>query len=82
MVCFEGEWNITMASTNLAQQKQVEKVVEEYTYIFTSPGGVPLHCQVKHLIDLIPDVPLPNSLVYRHYPMENEEIKCQIKDLI
>jgi hypothetical protein len=26
------------------QQKQVDKVVEEYSYIFSSPTGVPLHC--------------------------------------
>jgi hypothetical protein len=33
-------------------QKQVDKVVEEYSDIFSSPAGVPLHCQVKHPIDL------------------------------
>jgi hypothetical protein len=26
------------------QQKQVDKVVDEYRDIFTSPIGVPLHC--------------------------------------
>jgi hypothetical protein len=26
------------------QQKQVDKVVEEYSDIFSSPIGVPLHC--------------------------------------
>ena len=30
----------------------MDKVVEEYGDIFTSPIGVPLHCQVKHQIDL------------------------------
>jgi hypothetical protein len=39
------------------QQKQVDKVVEEYSDIFSSPTGVPLHCQVKHPIDLTPDAP-------------------------
>jgi hypothetical protein len=42
------------------QQKQVDKVVEEYKDIFSSPTGVPLHCQVKHPIDLTP---------VHHYPM-------------
>jgi hypothetical protein len=37
------------------QQKQVDKVMEEYKDIFSSPTGVPLHCQVKHSIDLTPD---------------------------
>jgi hypothetical protein len=36
------------------QQKQVDKVIEEYSDIFSSPTGVPLHCQVKHPIDLTP----------------------------
>jgi hypothetical protein len=26
------------------QQKQVDKVMEEYSDIFSSPTGVPLHC--------------------------------------
>jgi hypothetical protein len=43
------------------QQKQVDKVMEEYSDIFSSPTGVPLHCQVKHPIDLTPDAPLPNG---------------------
>ena len=36
-----------------ARKQQVDKVVEEYRDIFTSPTGVPLHCQVKHPIDLL-----------------------------
>jgi hypothetical protein len=65
------------------QQKQVDKIVEEYIrYIFTSPIGVPLHYQVKHSIDLIPGAPLPNGPIYRCSLLENEEIKCQIHELI
>jgi hypothetical protein len=41
------------------QQKQVDKVVEEYSDIFSSPTGVPLHCQVKHPIDMTPNTPFP-----------------------
>jgi hypothetical protein len=57
------------------QQKQVYKVVEEYSDIFASPTRVPLHCQVKHPIDLTPDAPLPNGPVYCLSLLENEEIK-------
>jgi hypothetical protein len=57
------------------QHKQVDNVVEEYSNIFSSPTGVPLHCQVKHPIDLTPGAPLPNGLVYHHSLLENEEIK-------
>jgi hypothetical protein len=57
------------------QHKQVDKVVEEYSDTFSSPTGVPLHCQVKHPIDLKPGAPLPNGHVYRFSLLENEEIK-------
>jgi hypothetical protein len=46
------------------QQKQVDKIVEEYRDIFTSPTGVMTHCQVKHPIDMTLDAPLPNGPVY------------------
>ena len=61
-----------------ARQQQMDKVVEEYGDIFTSPTGVPLHCQVKHPIDLTPGVPLPNGPIYRCSVLENDEIKRQI----
>jgi hypothetical protein len=57
------------------QQKQVDKVVEEYSDIISSPTGVPLHYQVKHPIDLTPDASLPSGKVYRHSLLENEDIK-------
>jgi hypothetical protein len=44
------------------QQQQMDKVMEEYRDIFSSPTGVPLHCQVKHSIDLTPGM--------HHYPMD------------
>ena len=56
--------------------------MEECKDIFTLPIGVPLHCQVKHSIDLIPGTPLPNGPVYRHSLLENEEIKHQIQELL
>jgi hypothetical protein len=64
------------------QQKQVDGIVEEYRDIFSSPTGVPTHCQVKHPIDLTPGAPLPNGPVYHHSLMENDEIRCQIQELL
>jgi hypothetical protein len=46
------------------QQKQVDKVMEEYLDIFSSPIEVALHYQVKHLIDMTLNAPLPNGTVY------------------
>jgi hypothetical protein len=54
------------------QQKQVDKIVEEYSYIFSSPTGAPLHCQVKHPIDLTPNALLPNGSIYHRSLLENE----------
>jgi hypothetical protein len=87
MVRSEGEWKVTATAKTSAwglssQQQQVDEIVEEYKDIFTSPTGVPVHCQVKHPIDLTPSAPLPNDPVYRCSVMENEEIKCQIQELI
>ena len=56
----------------------MDKVMEEYWDIFTSPTGVPLHCQVKHPIDLTLGVSLPNGPIYRYYVLENDEIKRKI----
>ena len=60
----------------------MDKVVEEYGDIFTSPTGVPLHCQVKNPIDLTPGVPLPNGPIYQRSILENDEIKRQIQELL
>ena len=72
----------TSTQGHSAQHRQVDKIVESYQDIFTSPTGVPLHCQVKHSIDLIPGAPVPNGPVYRRSLMENEEIKRQIEELL
>eukprot|EP00253_Pinus_taeda_P016886 PITA_16886 len=60
----------------------MDKIVEEYEDIFTSPEGVPLHCQVKHSIDLTPGAPLPNGPIYRRSVLENNEIRRQIQELL
>jgi hypothetical protein len=56
--------------------------MEEYSNIFSSAIGVPLHCQVKHPIDLTSYALLPNGLVYCCSLLENEEIKRQIQELL
>lgn len=60
----------------------MDKVVKAYEGIFTSPAGVPLHCQVKHSIDMTLGALLPNGPIYWHSIMENDEIKRQIQDLL
>eukprot|EP00253_Pinus_taeda_P032941 PITA_32941 len=60
----------------------MDKVVEEYKDILTSLAGVPLHCQVKHSIDLTPGALLPNGPIYQCFILENDEIKRQIQELL
>jgi hypothetical protein len=65
-----------------ARKQQMDTVVEEYEDIFTSPARVPLHCQVKHPVDLTPGAPLPSGPIYQHSILENVEIKRQIHELL
>ena len=87
MILSQSEQNIATTSRAFmidlcSQHKKMDKVMEEYLDIFSSPIGVPLHCQVKNPIDLTPDTPLPNGLVYRLSLLENEEIKWQIQEML
>jgi hypothetical protein len=73
-----------MASTQSLslRYKKVDKIMEEHRDIFSSPTGVPMHCQVNHPIDLTLGAPLPNGPLYHHSLMENDDIKCQIQEIL
>jgi len=58
----------------------MDKVVEEYRDIFASPTVMPLHCQVKHLINLTSGVPLSNGQIYRCSILANDETKRKIQE--
>jgi hypothetical protein len=60
----------------------MDKVMEEYEDMFTSPAKVPLHYHVKHPIDLTPGASLPNGPIHRCSILENDEIKRQIQELL
>jgi hypothetical protein len=61
------------------QHKKLDKVVEEYSDIFSSHTEVPLDYQVKYPIDLTPNTLLPNEPIYLRSLLENKEIKRQIR---
>jgi hypothetical protein len=73
---------VTSTQSLSLYQNQVDKIAEEYKYIFSSPTGVSMHFQVKHPIDLTPGAPLPNGPFYHRPLMENDEIKRQIQELL
>jgi hypothetical protein len=85
MIHPQGKRN-TVAMTSrqgpTAQKHKMDKFMEEYEDIFTSPAGVPLHYQVKHSIDLTPSAPLSNGPIYRRFVLENDEIKRKIQELL
>ena len=64
------------------QHQQIDNILEEYWNVFQEPNRVPLHCQVKHSIEIVPSSSLPNTYVYRRSILKNEEIQRQIQDLI
>jgi hypothetical protein len=78
MICPQGRKK-TVAMTSrqgpTSRKQQMDKVMEEYEDIFTSPAGVHLHCQVKHPINLTPGAPLCNGPIYWCSILENDEIK-------
>ena len=82
MIHPQGKKKIVAMSSRegpFAWQQTMDKVMEEYEDIFISPAAVPLHCQVKHLVDLTPGAMLPNGPIYRCSVLENEKIKRQIQ---
>eukprot|EP00253_Pinus_taeda_P006356 PITA_06356 len=84
-ICPQGKKKTVAAASKWgpsARQLQIDKIVEEYEDIFTSQAGVPLHCQVKHSIDLTLGALLPNGPIYRRSVLENDEIKRKIQELL
>lgn len=73
---------VTFRQGPFTRQQQMEKVMEEYNDIFTSPVGVLMHCQVKNSIDLNPGESLPNGPINSRYVLENDEIKRKIQELL
>lgn len=58
MVKLHGERNIAataqiIASIAMKQQRQVDQLVAKYQDFVTTPSRVPLHYQVKHLIEVL-----------------------------
>jgi hypothetical protein len=67
--------SVTSTQSLSLQQKQVDEIMEEYRDIFSSPFGVPRHCQVNHPIDITPSASFPNVPVCHRSIMKNDEIK-------
>jgi hypothetical protein len=78
MIMLEGKHKVTTTTIASSQyicikKKQVNKIVEEHTYIF-SPTRVPLQIQFKNSIDLVANSPSPNGTIYICSLLENESL--------
>jgi hypothetical protein len=83
MICSHSKHKVVATSVASTQhlslhQNKVNRIMDEYRDIFSSPTGVLTHYQVKHPIDLNPNTPLPNGPDYQCLLMENDEIRHQI----
>jgi hypothetical protein len=63
---------------------KVQELLEEFADIIVDelPHSLPPMRSVSHHIDLISGASLPNKVVYRLMPQENEEVKRQGQDLL
>ena len=59
-------------------------MLDDYANIIVDefPNELPPVRSISHHIDLIPGASLPNKATYRLTPLENEEIKQQVQQLL
>jgi hypothetical protein len=75
------EPRIVLTSTRMDDlPDEVQELLEEFADIIVDelPSSLPPMRSVSHHIDLIPGAILPNKVMYRLTPQENEEVKRQV----
>ena len=68
----------------LVPQHKIEALLEKYKDVFPDelPPGLPPDRGIGHTIPLIPGAKPPSRPLYRLSPLEMEEVKRQVKDLL
>ena len=64
--------------------EEVQELLDNFVDIVVDelPNSFPPTISIIHHIDLIPGESLPNKVVYRMTPRENEEVKNQVQELL
>ena len=64
--------------------EEVQELLDNFVDIVVDelPNSLPPIRSIIHHIDLIPEEILPNKVVYRLTPRENEEVKNQVQELL
>ena len=79
-----GNPKVILTSTNLDDfLVEVKNLLDECADIIVDefPNDLPIRT-ISHHIELIPGASLPNKAAYRLTPLENEEIKQQVQELL
>eukprot|EP00253_Pinus_taeda_P021342 PITA_21342 len=76
---------VIMTSTKVSDLPiEIQEMLEKYCDIIVDdlPNELPLIRRINHHIDLIPGASLPNKAAYRMTPIENEEVRKQVQELL
>ena len=76
---------VILTSTKISELPiEIQETLENYCDIIVDdlPNELPPIRKIIHHIELIPGVSLPNKAAYRMTPVENEEVKKQVQELL
>lgn len=80
----EQKSTIKMNNINTELERESSKIISEYQEVFPVelPKGLPPHRLVDHTIELMPNTATPYKASYRMSPLELQEVKKQIDELL
>lgn len=73
-----------VATSKLTAPLEFTSLLDEFSYVFPEElrTGLPPLRDIQHCIDLAPNTTLPNSPHYRMSPLEHDELRRPVEDLL